>query len=753
MNKKICVALASTMLVAGAGNLASAETTVTKSGVELMRRYSGADRFQTAVDVSKGNYPNGSSNVILVNGSNPADALSGGPLAYSIDSPILLVNAQSISTVTLNELVRLNPTNVYILGGEKSVSSNLEKVIKSKLKSTTKFTRISGSDRYETSVRVAEVMLGNKSFSGAGFVNGDTNKFPDALSAAALLGKKGMPLILTNGKSLSSSMTKYKSNSNNYIIGGAATINIPGLSGKRIAGNDRYDTSAKVATEGFTYGSYNSNSDSACVVVDGRNYPDALTAISVAKKQNGPILLVDKQVPTPIANYINAQKRDKAYMVGGVNSVSLTVQNDLLNRLENNYKNYRSSEVEKRRLALSDLEKTMSKYDEMVGWLSRNSNNLTAINEYKTLRDQLYRDYTSKSASSLVGVTVETIISKKSDLTKKFEDIAKINDDQYNTILRAEVDKAYDKISERGILLPESQMTSSQKELYSKLKEATRLMTDVSNGKRKLELTYEIKHSSVSSSSSSSDSNSQIREANELLNKAKDIRTQSPEFLSKKANLDYAIADVRKSASSTNLQNLKDATEDFKYVLNAYLALDDKIKTAEKLIKDNKSTIEYSFRSKAYKEADVPKESSGVKLSDYIKKKRSNIEDKIVDYKKTMDSFNTRTQLNYPENELDGLIDEFRNVIRNFDELKILDGTIKTCEDSEPNGKVFKEDKDKMDKLLKAYKDLFDNAKKLKDKAGSEITLSESSYDKIRSLNKALNDAFNEYKTEYNRSR
>ena len=256
--------------------------------------------------------------------------------------------------------------------------------------------------------------------------------------------------------------------------------------------------------------------------------------------------------------------------------------------------------------------------------------------------------------------------------------------------MRAEVDKAYDKISERGILLPESQMTSSQKELYSKLKEATRLMTDVSNGKRKLELTYEIKHSSVSSSSSSSDSNSQIREANELLNKAKDIRTQSPEFLSKKANLDYAIADVRKSASSTNLQNLKDATEDFKYVLNAYLALDDKIKTAEKLIKDNKSTIEYSFRSKAYKEADVPKESSGVKLSDYIKKKRSNIEDKIVDYKKTMDSFNTRTQLNYPENELDGLIDEFRNVIRNFDELKILDGTIKTCEDSEPNGKVFK---------------------------------------------------------------
>ncbi|SFE86250.1 cell wall-binding repeat-containing protein [Peptostreptococcus sp. D1] len=753
MNKKICVALASTMLVAGAGNLASAETTVTKSGVELMKRYSGADRFQTAVDVSKGNYPNGSSNVILVNGSNPADALSGGPLAYSIDSPILLVNAQSISTATLNELVRLNPTNVYILGGEKSVSSNLEKLIKGKLKSTTKFTRISGSDRYETSVRVAEVMLGNKSFSGAGFVNGDTNKFPDALSAAALLGKKGMPLILTNGKSLSGSMTKYKSNSSNYIIGGAATINIPGLSGKRIAGNDRYDTSARVATEGFTYGSYNSSSDSACVIVDGRNYPDALTAISVAKKQNGPILLVDKQVPTPIVSYINAQKRDKAYMVGGMSSVSLTVQNDLLNRLENNYKNYRSSEVEKRRLALSDLEKAMSKYDEMVGWLSKSSSNLTAINEYKTLRDQLYKDYTSKSAAALVGVTVETIASKKSDLAKRFEDIAKINDDQYNTILRAEVDKAYDKISERGILLPESQMTSSQKELYSKLKEATRLMTDASNGKRKLELTYEIKHSSVSSSSSSSDSNSQIREANELLNKAKDIRTQSPEFLSKKASLDYAIADARKSATSTNLQNLKDAAEDFRYVLNAYLALDDKIKAAEKLIKDNKSTIEYAFRSKAYKEVDVPRESSGVKLSDYIKKKRSNIEDKIADYKRTMDSFNTRTQLNYPENELNGLIDELRNVIRSFDELKILDSTIKTCEDSEPKGKTFNEDKAKMEKLLKVYKDLFDNAKQLKDKAGSEINLSESSYDKIRSLNKALNDAFNEYRTEYSRSR
>ena len=154
-------------------------------------------------------------------------------------------------------------------------------------------------------------MVGSSKVNGAGFVNGQTSKFPDALSAAALVGSKGMPLILTNGRTLPKGTEEYKGNSKNYIVGGTNSINIYGLKGKRLAGDDRFATSAAVATEGFkdAMQEYTSSTGNAkynnCVVVDGTNYPDALTAISVAKKYNAPILLTNKNsIPSPIIRYI-----------------------------------------------------------------------------------------------------------------------------------------------------------------------------------------------------------------------------------------------------------------------------------------------------------------------------------------------------------------------------------------------------------------------------------------------------------------
>lgn len=140
---------------------------------------------------------------------------------------------------------------MYVLGGLNSISSEVESVIKSKLQSSSTITRISGDDRFETSIKIAEKTTGNDKSKGAGFVKGADSKFPDALSSAALLSKKDMPLILTDGENLPKGSISYKDNSKNYIIGGEKSINISGLSGNRLSGTDRYATSASVAREGF----------------------------------------------------------------------------------------------------------------------------------------------------------------------------------------------------------------------------------------------------------------------------------------------------------------------------------------------------------------------------------------------------------------------------------------------------------------------------------------------------------------------
>lgn len=766
MKNKVSIVLASAIIAGSFSTLANAETVIKVDNVEMMRRYSGNDRNLTAVDVSKGNYPNGAKNVVLVNGTNPADALSGGPLAYKLDAPILLTESRRIQSAVLTEIERLKPDTVYILGGENSISSTaVESVVKSKLKTGAKIVRISGSDRYETSVRIAENIIGTSNFSGAGFVNGDTKKFPDALSAAALLGKKNMPLILTNGRTLSPSMEKYKSSSNNYIIGGTNTINISGLSGKRLAGNDRYETSAKIASEGFVYGSSStsSNGDSAAVVVNGRDYPDALTAISVAKKQNAPILLVDRNLPNSISNYITAQKRDKGYIVGGTNSVSTAVQNDIANKLYSNYKNFRGTELDKKRTALSNLEKAMSKYDEIVGYLSKNSKNTSAIDAYKAYRDQLYKDYTSKGVSSLTGVTVANLESYQAELIKKFDEIAKIEDSQYSTILRNEMDKAQkDKLSQNGVPILESNMSSSQKSLNSKIKEANAILYG-NDGKKQLELAYEIKNFSVSSSSSGSgsttDSNSTIKAAADLLNQAEYIRTDSKLYKTKRSDLQDALSDARKSSTTENINNLRDKTIDFENIFKSYKSLEDRVGQLEKLLNDNKSLIEYTFTSEVYKNTFKDD-------SNNLKDERKNVQEVIREGKDMLSKFEDRQKLYDKEQKVYKKYEDFTKVLRNFEKLKDdLDKTLRNIEtykyalavsDAATYDKLSANDKKKVDKLKDENPTLFNEFKGYLDRARnigqkvSDINLKTSGYEVISNLNKDLSAKFDEYKTAYN---
>ncbi|MCV0403142.1 MAG: cell wall-binding repeat-containing protein [Chloroflexi bacterium] len=95
-------------------------------------RLSGADRYATAVAVSKTNFGTGST-VFVATGVTFPDALGGGPVAGGLPGPLLLVPGTWVPSSVAAELQRLGPDRVVILGGTAAVSSGVAAQIESLL--------------------------------------------------------------------------------------------------------------------------------------------------------------------------------------------------------------------------------------------------------------------------------------------------------------------------------------------------------------------------------------------------------------------------------------------------------------------------------------------------------------------------------------------------------------------------------------------------------------------------------------------
>ncbi|WML34281.1 cell wall-binding repeat-containing protein [Clostridium sp. OS1-26] len=167
--------------------------------------------------------------------------------------------------------------------------------------------RLAGQDRYGTSNAI--VSQGWIQSDYAILVN--SQNFPDAITSSPLAKKYNAPILLTDATNLTDS-TKEKIQDlgvkNVFIIGGLGVVNSNvenklksmGINVKRIWGQDRYETSVKVAKElGTSKGVF---------VVNGEHYEDALSAAPIAAKLQYPIILVEQNnVPDTVKNYVNSQ--------------------------------------------------------------------------------------------------------------------------------------------------------------------------------------------------------------------------------------------------------------------------------------------------------------------------------------------------------------------------------------------------------------------------------------------------------------
>ena len=137
--------------------------------------------------------------------------------------------------------------------------------------------------------------------------------FPDALAATSFMVNHKSVMVLSDGNSYPSSNLK------EIAIGGKMQLPLEKFKGERISGRSRYETALAIAKRSF-------NDNENVVLASGQVFADSLSAVSLTKKHNAPIILTQSNSLTENAKkYLNGKN---VFIVGG----EKTVVNDILTR-------------------------------------------------------------------------------------------------------------------------------------------------------------------------------------------------------------------------------------------------------------------------------------------------------------------------------------------------------------------------------------------------------------------------------------
>ncbi|MBW3576703.1 MAG: cell wall-binding repeat-containing protein [Actinobacteria bacterium] len=176
-----------------------------------VQRASGPTRYHTAAVVAGQVNAGGDVPLVAVAVGSRADGRDAWPDALSAASlaglnspaPTLLAADDHLPDATRDALQQLAPDRVMVLGGPGAVS---DAVVQQIAGMDIPVERAAGSDRFATSVRVAQAALDGGG--GAGTLDGQQvvfasgENFPDALGAGALAARRSAPLVLVPGGQL-----------------------------------------------------------------------------------------------------------------------------------------------------------------------------------------------------------------------------------------------------------------------------------------------------------------------------------------------------------------------------------------------------------------------------------------------------------------------------------------------------------------------------------------------------------------------
>ena len=154
-----------------------------------MRRIAGTDRFDTAARVSRGLFPGTRRIVHVATGRDFPDALAATPTVVASGGPLLLVDRDRIPDVVGDDLRRLSPDEIVVLGGPAAVSRDVELALQAFAPTVR---RLAGPDRYATAVATVPE---DRSPTTAMVATGED--FPDGLAAGAAAARLDAAVLLS----------------------------------------------------------------------------------------------------------------------------------------------------------------------------------------------------------------------------------------------------------------------------------------------------------------------------------------------------------------------------------------------------------------------------------------------------------------------------------------------------------------------------------------------------------------------------
>lgn len=318
-SRMIAIALVAVAAIAVMQPPPAAEAAVT--------RISGEDRMSTSAAISRAvPYPTGRP-VFLASGQSYPDALAAGPVAAAEQGRLLLTEPGDIPTVIEQELSRLRPSEIVIVGGTGTIG---ESVATEARRFAPSVVRIGGADRVGTSLLLLERQIAKTGIAPATVWVASGGGFADALAAGALAARWGHGLVLAPTTASNAYRTalqqRLPSSTQFEIAGGPAAVGADVESllqtlgqTRRHQGQDRYQT-AYIINRTFV----GSATGSTMILASGETFPDGLGAGLLAGATGRPLYLVPPRCLTSddVRGEVTRLRIVDTVVIGGTSAVS-----------------------------------------------------------------------------------------------------------------------------------------------------------------------------------------------------------------------------------------------------------------------------------------------------------------------------------------------------------------------------------------------------------------------------------------------
>lgn len=280
-------------------------------------RVAGNTRYETAAELARLQFPEGTTTAIVAPGQTYPDALAGAGLAGAADAPVLLARRDEVPAATSAALEDLGVQHVYLLGGVEALGRHVQNTLVTHYE----ITRLAGPTRYGTAAAVAEEAVVVQGEAGriaglttAFIASGQT--FPDALTAGSLATTQStaFPVLLVGQDTTPQATRQAIQNlgiEQAIIIGGQqavgdqvqAQLEEDTTSVLRLAGPTRQATAVEVAD--FAMMQFNYTGELTLLArADG--FADALTAGLHAGRHDAAILLAGtNRLAHPTATWLH----------------------------------------------------------------------------------------------------------------------------------------------------------------------------------------------------------------------------------------------------------------------------------------------------------------------------------------------------------------------------------------------------------------------------------------------------------------